>query len=218
MSEVKSKERIVNIPNGITGFRIIGAVERSIQYARTGRAKHFIQAGAYFLLDLLDGPAARLFKQETQFGKKFDPVADKITAGGIIGAALIQGTVDKPVALAVGTVDISNIAATGVGMLRHSPVEVTESGKRSQFRMNVGLGINVLGHEIIRTSNNPLAKLGGQIVRVAGGATAIVSASTLGVETTRDYWHQALGGVTTPQPEESNDYWFGPDSTPAIAE
>src|SRR5579862_3822434 len=46
---------------------------------------HFVQALIIFMVasatDLFDGMAARYFKTESDFGQKFDPVADKVLMG-----------------------------------------------------------------------------------------------------------------------------------------
>ena len=48
-------------------------------------------AGA--LTDLLDGYVARRMKLESDFGKTFDPLADKLLVIGILGTLLIMGEV-----------------------------------------------------------------------------------------------------------------------------
>lgn len=69
---------MLNLANLLTGLRILAAPFLYLailhQYSITALILCFLGG----LTDLLDGMAARKFKQESRFGELFDPLADKI--------------------------------------------------------------------------------------------------------------------------------------------
>lgn len=190
MLEKYAGEQIANVPNFITSARIAGSLYESLRYAQTGEVRHYIAAGTFFCADVLDGPAARMLDQTTQFGADLDPIGDKLTFIAMGAAALKQGTLDRPVAIAVGTVNVSNMLATVVGKGRD--MEVTKSGKKSQLLMNLGVGSNVLGNHWRNNEDSLAKRSAGNILRLVGGGLAITSASTLGAKASVHYWKSAL--------------------------
>jgi CDP-diacylglycerol--glycerol-3-phosphate 3-phosphatidyltransferase len=79
----------MNLPNILTAMRIMLAPISVLFLFWNGRHKDLIAAGFFILAALtdgLDGWAARARKQTTQFGKSFDPFADKV----LIAAALVS--------------------------------------------------------------------------------------------------------------------------------
>jgi CDP-diacylglycerol--glycerol-3-phosphate 3-phosphatidyltransferase len=87
----QKKENIWNVANLLTLFRII----------ITFLTAYFIFAGFHIvyvtlafitgmLTDFLDGQAARRLKVETEFGRKFDMIADRILMLGVVLALIIK--------------------------------------------------------------------------------------------------------------------------------
>lgn len=71
-----------NIPNLITSLRIVSAILSSILlFTGIWLTLTFFLKFFEAISDLVDGLAARFLNCETQFGAKFDPVADKIITG-----------------------------------------------------------------------------------------------------------------------------------------
>jgi phosphatidylglycerophosphate synthase len=193
MLERYADENIVNVPNAITGVRLSVSLAESTLYAQTGDVKHFVLAGAAYFLDMIDGPAARAFDQETDFGADFDPVADKLSIGGLVVSALMQRTIDRPVLAVVAAINVSNVLATFVaekrGVLQH---DVPQVGKLSQLVMNGGLGANVIGNDLIKNSSEKKQRTRGHVLRAVGATAAIGGAATLGLQATATYWKRAL--------------------------
>lgn len=69
---------LVNLPNIITGIRVLLAPVIVICFTNQCYKISFWALLIAGLTDWLDGFCARFFKQETSFGKSFDPIADKI--------------------------------------------------------------------------------------------------------------------------------------------
>jgi cardiolipin synthase (CMP-forming) len=79
-------KNIFNIPNFLTALRIfltpMVAYSIFLENWWTAFLMFIVAAGT----DLLDGIAARALNSQTEFGKAFDPVADKIFIIGLFGA------------------------------------------------------------------------------------------------------------------------------------
>ncbi len=194
MSDVDSREKLLNIPNIITGARIIGSITESFQYARTGKIRHFIRAGGWFITDAIDGAAARLLNQETRAGYFLDHIGDKLSFLTLAAAATYRGDVDQLVLAAVAGVNASNTAATIVDKFKHqSTGSVPPVGKISQFKMNMGFGLNTIGKHLARSEDaDLLEKTAGQLIRYGGAALAVSSAFNEGAEASSFYWKRAL--------------------------
>lgn len=203
MRRKEHHEAIFNVPNTITFARLVGVVCESARYAKTGGIQHFFRGLGIFLLDVLDGPAARKLNQETEFGKQFDPIVDKISVATLATSAVMHGEADWPVVAIVGTLNASNMAATAVAKARNVPIEVTKIGKYSQFGMNTGFGLHVAGKHLARHSESPLVRGAGQVLRAFGGTGAALVALSMGVQATEVYWDQALNGLP-PEQDHTN--------------
>ncbi len=71
-------EQVVNLPNGLTVFRIMILPLLAHFITRDERLWAVSTLTIAGLSDVVDGWYARRFKQESAFGKLLDPVADKI--------------------------------------------------------------------------------------------------------------------------------------------
>jgi phosphatidylglycerophosphate synthase len=93
---VSKKEKILNIPNLITSFRVpltvIAAYFLLVSGSRGFAALFLAIAG---ITDFLDGQAARRLDQVTKFGTKFDMISDRIFII-IFAGALLVFSIDSP--------------------------------------------------------------------------------------------------------------------------
>lgn len=193
-------EQVVNVPNTITATRIIGSAYESFKYATTGELRHYIAAGAWLVADVIDGPVARKFNQETEFGAQMDPVGDKITIAGLTISAAIQKNIDLPVATTVGFINTVNAITTLTAKSKGVNLAVGQVNKRAQFLMNSGAGLNVIGNHMRKHGKTKLQKAGGQTLRIAGASLAVGTAFTLGVSASAELIrqsHQSTATITT---------------------
>ena len=80
-----------NVPNSLTLARVI--LTFVIIYLILGDFEILWIASLFIiamLTDFLDGKIARKFNQETEFGRKFDIIADRILMVGVAGAVIIS--------------------------------------------------------------------------------------------------------------------------------
>lgn len=93
MTKEKPKENIWNIPNFITLLRIIIAFV--VIYLIFADFHIFYIVAAFIIgmsTDFFDGWTARTFNLKTEFGRKFDMIADRILIGGVALAFMIKFT------------------------------------------------------------------------------------------------------------------------------
>ena len=79
--ETKPSNRVLTVPNAMSGLRILIVPFFAVLYL-----KGYVAAAVALLLlsgltDMLDGLIARKFNQITELGKMLDPFADKLTQG-----------------------------------------------------------------------------------------------------------------------------------------
>ena len=85
-----NKERILNVPNFLTALRII--FSPLLAYS-IFKLSNIFSASLFIILaltDLFDGIAARKLSQKTEFGKVFDPFADKILLLVVVLSIIIK--------------------------------------------------------------------------------------------------------------------------------
>lgn len=88
--KTQQKEKILNIPNTITAFRLLFMIP-CVGFGITGNIQ---VAGVWFILaaatDGIDGFVARKLNQTTKFGAKFDAIVDKIIMFGVLPMVIIE--------------------------------------------------------------------------------------------------------------------------------
>jgi hypothetical protein len=106
------------------------------------------------------------------------------------------------VVVAVAAINASNVAATAVGLARRTvPEGVPDINRTTQAMMNYGVGFNMIGNHLQRESASRRGRRVGQVLRVAGGVSALVGATVLGTTATAKLWRTVLagrGGLRTP--------------------
>ena len=93
---VQIKENIWNIPNTLTAIRIILTfVTLYFIFARFPIIYVVIAFSVGMFTDFLDGQIARRFKMETEFGRKFDILADRfLMLSTVIGLLFVSATME----------------------------------------------------------------------------------------------------------------------------
>jgi phosphatidylglycerophosphate synthase len=186
-------ERVVNVPNTVTVLRVLGGLRSARRYYRTGRIVHLWATGVFFSLDLVDGWLARRLDQTTQAGGDLDKIGDKLTGGMLLAGGLRSGSADTVAVVAVAAINASNVAATGVGLVRKTiPDGVPDINRKTQAMMNFGIGFNMIGNHLRRESSNRNVRGIGHALRLAGGGSALVGASVFGTVATARLWRTVL--------------------------
>lgn len=119
----------LNLPNVITAFRILLTFPIIRAYS-----KGMVNVAFWLLIiaiftDLLDGLVARAIKQQTDFGKLFDPFADKVLIVGIlvyVASKIFSGWI-------IASTVILELILTGMPVLNYF------------FRIKRRLGSNICG-------------------------------------------------------------------------
>lgn len=96
VGEIKGKmerveEKIINIPNAVTSLRLLGTP--LLIYIIFSDYSHWFKAAAFLvfaLSDMLDGYIARNLNQRTNFGAKFDMLADRVFFTSVILSIFIK--------------------------------------------------------------------------------------------------------------------------------
>lgn len=81
----QEKEKILNIPNTVTFFRVLFACLYVVSYWREENVYAFVCLALAAFTDLLDGWLARKLCQCTEFGCIFDAMADRLVLLAILG-------------------------------------------------------------------------------------------------------------------------------------
>lgn len=83
-SSEQKPENLINIPNFLTLSRFVGTFVIvymiAANFSRNYTTIFFI---VFAITDFLDGQIAKIFNQKTEFGRKFDIIADRFFFGGI---------------------------------------------------------------------------------------------------------------------------------------
>lgn len=99
------KERIINIPNTFTTFRGLLTIPL-ILFILTDNPKLALITLLIALITEIDGTFARLLKQETIFGSRYDPIIDGIFITGGLAALILTDKLNIYLMIALGIVNI----------------------------------------------------------------------------------------------------------------
>lgn len=138
----ESEKTIWNVPNILTMVRLllipIYWVLMMVRDNETAALIVFVTASA---TDLLDGYIARRFHLITNWGKLFDPLADKLMVLSVMVTLVLKGAV-PPVILGIIAVKELAMMVGAAVMLRHQIVVYSKPiGKAAQFTMVVGMAL-----------------------------------------------------------------------------
>ncbi|NLC31670.1 MAG: CDP-alcohol phosphatidyltransferase family protein [Clostridiales bacterium] len=129
-----------NLPNILTLLRLVLIpvywVFMMVKDNETAALIVFISAS---VTDLLDGYIARKHNQVTDWGKLFDPVADKLMVISVLLSLLLKGLIPFAIILIVFIKEVIMMAGAAF-MLRHKVVVYSKPiGKTAQFITIIGM-------------------------------------------------------------------------------
>lgn len=135
LSKERTEWRPFTVPNAITFVRLLCVpVFVWLLFGRDDRAAAAILLAVLGSTDWIDGWFARRFNQVSEFGKIFDPSADRIMMLTAVIATWIDGSV--PAWFAILTLlreGLVTVAALGLGALGVERFDVTWWGKTGTF-------------------------------------------------------------------------------------
>ena len=190
-----SRKDLFTVPNGLTVARLVMTpfvVKRLHDDPHT-----WPLTAAFAFSDNFDGilaragenrpHLARLGFRTSEFGRKADPLTDKVFTAAVVGAGMHNGVIPKP----LGTASLVQKAAAGAVTLwnesRGVELAVTKIGKRSEFATNWAYGLL-----FIATSLRPEQR---RVVRPA--ATALGVAGVVGASyAAYSYWREGHAAQT----------------------
>jgi phosphatidylglycerophosphate synthase len=175
-----SRQELFTIPNGLTLARLAmtpWVVKRLHEDPHTWPI-----AAAFAFSDNFDGilaragetrpRLARLGFRPSEFGRKADPLTDKIFTAAVVGAGMHNGVIPKALG---GASLLQKAAASAVTVWNESrgvEMAVTRAGKRSEFASNMAYGLL-----FIATSLRPEQRRIVRPVAIAVGAAGVAGAS-----------------------------------------
>jgi phosphatidylglycerophosphate synthase len=175
-----SRRELFTVPNGLTLARLVMTpwiVKRLYEEPRTW------PMGAVFAFsDNFDGilaragdtrpRLARLGFRTSEFGRKADPLTDKIFTAAVVGAGIRNGVIPAPLGAASLLQKAAASAVTLWNESRGVEMAVTVVGKRSEFATNMAFGVL-----FIATSLGPEQRRVVRPIAVAIGAAGVAAAS-----------------------------------------
>ncbi|MHC1785696.1 MAG: CDP-alcohol phosphatidyltransferase family protein [Christensenellales bacterium] len=138
----KPEQQIVNVPNALTMLRmLLIPVYWVLMMGRGDETSALLVFAAASFTDLLDGMIARRFNLITDFGKLFDPLADKLMVLSVLLSLVIRQIV--PLAVLVIMVLKEGIMILGGALMLRRKVVVFSKpiGKVSQAVIVLGLAL-----------------------------------------------------------------------------
>ncbi|MGO1385350.1 MAG: CDP-diacylglycerol--glycerol-3-phosphate 3-phosphatidyltransferase [Arachnia sp.] len=146
-----SKPSNLNVPNALTVLRIVMVpVFLVVLFYNPDDFGWRLAATAVFvvaiLTDLADGHIARKYNLVTDFGKLWDPVADK----ALTGAAFIAlGILDELSWIIIGLILVREWGITWLraAIAKHGIMAANKGGKLKTVTQSVALGLYLLGRE-----------------------------------------------------------------------
>ena len=191
-----SKEELLTVPNALTLARLVmtpWVVKRLHRDPRTWPSAAF-----FAFSDNFDGilaragdtrpRLARLGFRRSEFGRKADPLADKVFAAAVVGAGMDNGVIPVPLG-AASLVQKAAVSAVTIWNESHGvEMAVTRIGKRSEFATNMAYGVL-----FIATSLSPAQR---RVVRPI--ATAVAAAGVAGASyAAYTYWRDGRAAAAT---------------------
>jgi phosphatidylglycerophosphate synthase len=175
-----SRRELFTVPNGLTLARLVmtpWVVKRLHDDPHT-----WPMAAAFAFSDNFDGilaragetrpRLARLGFRTSEFGRKADPLTDKVFTAAVVGAGVHNGVI--PAALGAASL-VQKAAASAVTLRNEShgvEMAVTRLGKRSEFATNIAYGVM-----FIATDLKPEQRRIVRRVATAVGAAGVAGAS-----------------------------------------
>ena len=184
-----SRQELFTVPNGLTIARLVltpWVVRRLYRDPQTWPI-----AAVFAFSDNFDGilaragerrpRLARLGFRTSEFGRKADPLTDKVFTAAVVAAGVHNGVI--PAALgAASLVQKAGVSAVTVwNESRGVEMAVTRTGKRSEFATNMAYGVL-----FIATSLRPDQRRVARPIATVVGAAGVAAASYAGYTYWRD--------------------------------
>lgn len=139
----EGKNRIWTVPNALTMLRL--ALIPVFWVLMTTRDNEYAALGVFVfasLTDLLDGYIARRFDLITDFGKLFDPLADKLMVLSVIWALALKGILPWAPLWVLAVKELIMVVGSYLLLKRDLVVYAKSVGKVAQFFIVVALIIS----------------------------------------------------------------------------
>lgn len=135
----KQKENIWNVPNLLTMLRMVLIPVYWVLFMQDRRIAALCVFAVASFTDLLDGRIARKYNLVTNFGKLFDPLADKLMVISVMLGFVIMGVIPWPI-MAIVMAKEGTMLLGGTLLLKRGLVVYAEMiGKVAQVAMVTGL-------------------------------------------------------------------------------
>jgi phosphatidylglycerophosphate synthase len=190
-----SRHELLTVPNGLTLARLLmtpWVVKRLHDDPHT-----WPLAAAFAFSDNFDGilaragdtrpHLARLGFRTSEFGRKADPLTDKVFTAAVVGAGMHNGVIPKALGAASLVQKAAASAVTLSNESRGVEMAVTRLGKRSEFATNIAYGTM-----FIATGLKPEPRRIVRGIATAVGAAGVVGASYAAYTYWRDGRARAL--------------------------
>ena len=143
--ETKPSNRVLTVPNAMSGLRILIVPFFAVLYL-----KGYVAAAVALLLlsgltDMLDGLIARKFNQITELGKMLDPFADKLTQGVVALCIALRFPAIRPLLLLFIFKELLMLGCAVVLLKKHKrPCAAKWYGKVATVMFYVSVSVIVL--------------------------------------------------------------------------
>lgn len=138
---------IWNIPNILTMLRLLLIplywVLMMVRDDETAALIVFVTAS---ITDLLDGYIARHYHQVTNWGKLFDPLADKLMVVSVMMTLVLKGAVPMTILIIIAVKELVMMAGALIMLRRRIVVYSKPVGKTAQFIMVLGMILAFFRH------------------------------------------------------------------------
>lgn len=136
----KDKKMIWNVPNVLTLLRLLLIPIYWVLFmVRNNEIAALIVFLTASFTDLLDGYIARHYNQVTDWGKLFDPLADKLMVVSVMMTLTLKGAVPLAILIIISIKEL--IMMVGAAYMLHHKIVVYSKpmGKTAQFIMIMGM-------------------------------------------------------------------------------
>ncbi len=143
----EEKQNIWNVPNILTMLRLLLIpIFWLLMMARNNETAALIVFITASVTDLLDGYIARHYNQVTDWGKLFDPLADKLMIVSVMMALVLKGAVPLVILIIITVKEIIMVTGAAYMLRRKIVVYSKPMGKTAQFVMVAGMILSFFRH------------------------------------------------------------------------
>lgn len=138
----EGKKMIWNVPNILTLLRLILIPFYWIlMMIKDNEAAALIVFLTASVTDLLDGYIARKYNQVTDWGKLFDPLADKLMVLSVLFSLLLKSIIPLAIVLIILVKEVIMMVGAAIMLRRKVVVYSKPIGKTAQFVTIVGMAL-----------------------------------------------------------------------------